>query len=103
MKHYPRLEELPEAEVERLRALDAGELHVRVDDDFLDDSLPCLDVEVDGVKLSLWWLPLRSAAAFYFTADSPTACAKVVRVIRKEIQLMEFEDDADGQSPDPGS
>jgi hypothetical protein len=100
MKHYPNLDELPEADVARLRALDAGDLHVRVEDWFTDDHMPCLDVEVNGVRLSLWWIPLRSAAAFYFTGDSPAARAEVVRVIRAEIDLGR--EDAGG-GPAPGS
>jgi hypothetical protein len=95
------LDELLEADVARLRTLDEGELHVRVEDWWIDDHQPCLDVEINEMPVSLWWLPLKSAAAFYFTGDSPAARAEVVRVIREEIELGQ--EDADESDPDPES
>ena len=87
--HYPPIESLSEAEVEQLRKLGDGELRIEVRYQFTDDQDQCMDVEINGVKLALQWISAYSAAAFYFTDDSPSARAEVLRVIRCEIAFRE--------------
>jgi hypothetical protein len=86
---YPTINALPATEFERLKAVTADDLSVEVWDQFTDDQAQCLDVVVNGVKLALQWIPARSAAAFYFYADSPSARAEVLRTLREEIDQAE--------------
>lgn len=98
--HFQTIDALPAADVERLRRLGEGELRVEVWRQFTDDQDQCLEVEVNGVKLALWWIGPRSAAAFYFVEDSPSARAMALRVIRREIDLCEQAAEP-GAGPDP--
>ncbi|MBY0461169.1 MAG: hypothetical protein K2V38_27925 [Gemmataceae bacterium] len=84
---YPTADQLSESDIARLRALTPNDLRIRIRYQFTDDQDQCMDVDVNGVEIALKWISSYSAAAFYFTEDSPKARAEVVRVIQKELDF----------------
>jgi len=93
---YPTADQLSESDIARLRALSPDDLGIRIRYQFTDDQDQCMDVEVNGVEIALKWISGYSAAAFYFTEDSPKARAEVVRVIQKELDLLlQYEEESD--------
>jgi hypothetical protein len=89
MNFYPKIDELSEEDIDRLRAVTAKNLRIKVRYQYSDDQAQCVDVEINGVKIALKWIGDYAAAALYFYKDSPSAKEEALAGVRWVIERWE--------------
>lgn len=79
----PDMSDLTEQDAETLRRLTAAELRVSVLAVWNDDHLPCVAADINGVRVSFWWISPQEVGAFHYAVDSPTARDVVIELIHQ--------------------
>lgn len=91
MKDYKSIYNFSDNKIKELMAIKPENLDVKFKNEFTDDHLPCVNVIVNGIKVSFWWLETEEAAAFRFADESERAKNIVAKCIKKicEMELDE--------------
>lgn len=74
----------------KLAAKEDPELLVwKWDNTWYDDHAPCVDVQLNGLRVSFLWLVDDAAAAFHYAGDSKEARKVCAEVLREQVEQME--------------
>ena len=91
MSEPKMIDELNDAELAKVKAaVNSGQLQVNELTCWYDDHLPCIGCRLNGVLLSIWWLSVGTAGAFYYP-DSPKARDTIRTILADRIQQVEHD------------
>ncbi len=83
---FPSFNQLTEAQLTKIEeAIDIGIAAVEVVSEFTaKDGRPCLNVKIEGIQVSLWWVTLEKAGAFFYP-DSLKARKVIIEQLKDQL------------------